>query len=198
MKEGDGRVRKNSERSPKPRVPMKSQQSQAELTEPLFTYMRSSFGVTDIIGDMGFGTQDPFHKSELDPPVNLHPAIVRLGFKAGHSQVDGATQKAQRLLHAITEFIEDFDGRKFDDNYDDRRSIQQQFLKDLNPNINFLSRCRPLVRSEAWVIDCLKEHARSRNGDLHADKGISGKFFYTYFSLARLSPWQPIADAHFV
>ena len=129
---------------------MKNQQSQAELTEPLFTYMRSSFGVTDLIVNMGFGTKDPFSKS--DQPVDLHPAIVRLGFKAGVTNFDGATQKAQKLMQAITLFIEDFQGRKFDENFDDgfgiRQSIQQQFIQELNPNINFLSKCRPLVRSE--------------------------------------------------
>lgn len=156
----EGKQRKNSDRqsaykkqAEKPRAMMKNQQSQAELTEPLFTYMRNSFGVTDIIEQMGFSTKDPFSKN--DEPVNLHPAIVRLGFKAtstGHSQFNGATQKAHKLMDAITQFIEDFQGRKFDENFDDgrmiRQSIQQQFIQELNPNINFLSKCCPLVRSE--------------------------------------------------
>ena len=98
--------------------------------------------------------QDPFSKS--DNPIKLHPAIIRLGFKAANSHIsahESATGRAKRLMEAITRFIEDFEGRHFEENNDviGIRSIPQQFLQELNPNINFLSKCRPLVRSEGMM-----------------------------------------------
>ena len=83
----DGRLRtistsdkgKPSDKIQKHRPVMKSQISQAELTEPLFTYMRGSSGITELIENMGFGTKDPFSKGKIADPVKLHPSIVRLG-----------------------------------------------------------------------------------------------------------------------
>ena len=54
----EGRVRKISERSVPKRVATKTQHTQAELVEPLFTYMRSSVGITDHIQNMGFSTKE--------------------------------------------------------------------------------------------------------------------------------------------
>ena len=54
----EGRVRKISERSVPKRVATKTQHTQAELVEPLFTYMRSSVGITDLIQNMGFSTKE--------------------------------------------------------------------------------------------------------------------------------------------
>jgi len=174
VKKEESRTRKISERlEMKKRVITKNQTTQAGLTEPLFTYMRNSVPLAEI-QKMGFGTRNPFSKS--DNPETLHPAIVRLGFKAASNgalpEIGGATQRGQNLKTALTEFIEDFEGRDFGESPDSRQSLQTLFIQELNPNINFLSKCSPLVRSEACVIDCIKENVKSRDGNSAAENGL--------------------------
>ena len=68
-----GRTRKISEsQSIDPRRLLKTtktQQSQVELTEPLFTYMRNTAGIKDAIQTMGFGRKDMFSRGITKNPT---------------------------------------------------------------------------------------------------------------------------------
>ncbi|CBY15104.1 unnamed protein product [Oikopleura dioica] len=162
-----GRTRKISESQGVARAlkSTKTQSMQVELTEPLFTYMRNTAGIKDTIQTMGFGRKDMFSRGITKNQTQLHRAIVRLGFKAAHLSKIDEREMAQKLRRALELFIDDFDGRNFNDEcipQHHRLSIQQNFISELNPNINFISKCHPMTRSEACLVDVIKEAARSR------------------------------------
>ena len=51
-----------SKNSEKRMIVTKSQISQADLSEPLFTFMKNTFGVEETLNQLGFGLVDPFQK----------------------------------------------------------------------------------------------------------------------------------------
>ena len=62
------------------------------------------------------------------------------------------------LLDAIKAFINDF--TESEELAHDRMTIGDQFIFRLKPNLNFLTKCRPFIKSEAFLIDHVKRVAR--------------------------------------
>jgi len=140
--------------------------SQADLSETLFTYMKNTVGVDDELDKMGFGLADPFQKKQnVEDQQKLHPSFVRLGVKSAHRINNEPTARAEVLMKAIKEFISDFHTTDLSSGTS-RSSIGISFIDQLKPNLNFLTKCRPFIKSEACIIDHVKLHARrseSRN-----------------------------------
>ena len=67
------------------------------------------------------------------------------------------------LLEAIKQFITDF--TESEELAHDRMTIGDQFIYRLKPNLNFLTKCRPFIKSEAFLIDYVKRVARDMTYD---------------------------------
>ena len=59
--------------------------------------------------------------------------------------------RAEVLMKAIKEFISDFHTTDLSSGTS-RSSIGISFIDQLKPNLNFLTKCRPFIKSEACII----------------------------------------------
>jgi len=164
------REKENRKQDQRKHLTTRAVAAQADLSETLFTYMKNTVGVEDELDKMGFGLVDPFQKKQtnVEDGVKLHPSFVRLGVKSAHRINNEPTARAEVLMKAIKEFISDFHTTDLSSGTS-RSSIGISFIDQLKPNLNFLTKCRPFIKSEACIIDHVKLHARkseSRNLEL--------------------------------
>jgi len=161
--------RHNSDNGPKNQqknhVPTKTVTSQADLSEPVFTYMKNTFGVDETLNQLGFSLRNPFQKQKNTDQAaeQLHSAFVRLGIKSSQRVHDEPTERTLVLVEAIKQFISDF--TESEELAHDRMTIGDQFTFRLKPNLNFLTKCRPFIKSEAFLIDHVKRVARDMTYD---------------------------------
>lgn len=65
----------------------------ADLSEPVFTYMKNTFGVDETLNNLGFSLRSPFQKQKDSERESLHSAFVRLGIKSSQRVHDEPTER---------------------------------------------------------------------------------------------------------
>lgn len=85
--------------------------------------------------------------------TTLHPAFIKLGLLLSHDVIDGSSNRCISFLDAFKQFVLQ---SSFAANSKER-TLSKDFESKLKPNINFLTKCRPLSISMGNAIKEMKQ-----------------------------------------